>query len=253
MSYRRDLIYDIGMHWGLDAQFYLAKGFNVVSVEANPQMAAKMRDQQAREVADGRFAIVDKAIWHTPGEEISFYVNPVKDDWSSTIKNWAETAGHETQEIRVPTVTLAQMFDEFGVPYYLKVDVEGADETVVRQLLADPRRPAYVSVEASSLDLFALLFSAGYDRMQLVNQALHGLTKAPSPSREGAYVDATFTAHMSGLFGRDLPPEGWVHFQEAADRYLTYRSVQSRDLGLGYGWLDVHVTSSAHLSGQVGP
>ena len=33
-----DLIYDVGMHNGADTAFYLAKGFRVVAVEANPEL-----------------------------------------------------------------------------------------------------------------------------------------------------------------------------------------------------------------------
>ena len=33
---RNDLIIDVGMHDGTDTAFYLAKGFNVVAIEANP-------------------------------------------------------------------------------------------------------------------------------------------------------------------------------------------------------------------------
>jgi hypothetical protein len=39
----RNLIYDVGMHEGEDTQFYIARGFKVVSIEANPQLAARIR------------------------------------------------------------------------------------------------------------------------------------------------------------------------------------------------------------------
>ena len=33
------IIFDIGMHCGEDTDFYLKKGFTVVGVEANPELA----------------------------------------------------------------------------------------------------------------------------------------------------------------------------------------------------------------------
>lgn len=71
------------------------------------------------------------------------------------------------------------MFDFYGVPYYLKCDIEGADGLFVRQLLEEKRRPHFVSVEAISLELLALLYGAGYDRFQIVNQALNGFVSPP--------------------------------------------------------------------------
>jgi hypothetical protein len=36
-----NLIYDVGMHTGQDTEFYLAKGFNVIAIEANPLLMQK--------------------------------------------------------------------------------------------------------------------------------------------------------------------------------------------------------------------
>jgi len=35
-----DLVFDIGMHNGDDTAYYLARGYRVVAVEANPSMCA---------------------------------------------------------------------------------------------------------------------------------------------------------------------------------------------------------------------
>ena len=36
-----DLIFDVGLHHGDDAAYYLSKGFRVVGIEANPQLAER--------------------------------------------------------------------------------------------------------------------------------------------------------------------------------------------------------------------
>jgi hypothetical protein len=51
------------------------------------------------------------------------------------------------------------------------------------QLLADGRRPAFVSVEAVSLDALALLRACGYDRVQVMNQALLPYVEPPRPAK----------------------------------------------------------------------
>src|SRR5690606_41652011 len=53
------------------------------------------------------------------------------------------------KEIRVPSITLSSLFEDFGLPFYLKIDVEGADQAVLEQLHSGGAFPDYVSVERS--------------------------------------------------------------------------------------------------------
>lgn len=245
---QRDLIFDLGMHRGDDARFYLDKGFRVVALEANPHFCAAARTGFAPEIDEGRLAVEEVAFWHRAGDRIPFFLNPVKDDWSSALRPWAEKGGHAVEEIAVPTTTLGDLLDRHGLPYYLKCDIEGMDEAFAEQLLADQRRPAFVSIEAVSLDALALLRASGYDRVQIVNQALHPYLAPPEPPREGRFAAAKFHGHMSGLFGRELPPEGWLTFREAAEAWLGFTRLQERVPGLAVGWLDFHVTTAATLA-----
>jgi FkbM family methyltransferase len=248
---KENLIFDLGMHIALDTEFYLGKGFDVVALEANPQMVQAAAKKHSRAVNNKRLTIFDRALWTEGNSQISFYVNPIKDDWSSAIKTWAEKGGHASQEITVPTTTLSEMFDQFGVPYYIKCDIEGADEIFVKQLHDDERRPAFVSIEATSLDALATLFAAGYDRVQIVNQAFTGYVRPPQPAREGSFYDVQFNGHMSGLFGLELPTDRWVPFTKAAEDYLEFRRLKARDETLAHGWLDFHVVNSAKLAAML--
>lgn len=241
------LIFDLGMHRALDTKFYLDKGFSVVALEANPAMVDAARRAHQTSIDAQRLTLVDRALWSTNDEMVSFFVNPTKDDWSSLFKGWAEKGGHPAKEIQVSTITLPRMFDLYGIPYFIKCDIEGADELFVRQLLADTRRPDFISIEAVSLEALALLFSAGYDRMQIVNQAFNGYVQPPNPPREGGFVQVRFDGHMSGLFGRELSPAKWQSFAAAAEDYLAFRRLSKQNELLAHGWLDFHVTKSATL------
>jgi FkbM family methyltransferase len=243
-----DLIFDLGMHNAADTKFYLDKGFRVVALEANPALAGAAQSWLAREYATGQLAVVPCALWNTGGEEISFFLNAEKDDWSSAFRNWAEKGGHSTTEIRVPTITLAELFDQHGVPYYIKCDIEGVDEVFAQQLLHDARRPDFVSVEACSLEVLASLVCAGYDRVQIVNQAFNSYVTPPEPPREGLHVQAQFNGHMSGLFGHELDPVRWTTFSVAAKAYLDFVNLHQRDEKLAHGWLDFHVTTARCLA-----
>lgn len=242
-----NLVYDLGMHHAKDTDFYLRKGYRVIALEANPVMADTARRKFADQIALGKLVIVNKALWENNGETISFFINPVKDDWSSVKKGWAEKGGHESKEISVECVTLPALFDLYGVPHYIKCDIEGADELFTQQLVADGRRPDSVSVEAISLALLKNLSAAGYNLFQIVNQALSGWVRPPNPPREGSYADVKFDGHMSGLFGRELDPNKWIDASEAESRYLAFKALRAKDVTLAHGWLDFHATTTEYL------
>jgi FkbM family methyltransferase len=76
-----DLIYDVGAHLGEDSQHYLAKGFKVVAIEANPELAARLRQRFTTEMTDGRFTLVECVISEETGYQ-TFYVNETLSIWS---------------------------------------------------------------------------------------------------------------------------------------------------------------------------
>ena len=49
-----DLIYDVGLHKGEDAEFYLRKGFRVVAFEADPDLIAFCRERLKEFIDQGQ-------------------------------------------------------------------------------------------------------------------------------------------------------------------------------------------------------
>jgi FkbM family methyltransferase len=241
------LIFDIGMHKGFDTGFYLKKGFSVVGVEARRDLCAIVAVAEAQAIADGRLSIVEKALFLTADEERSFYVNPSKDDWGSLFLGTAEKGIAKAEKIYVRTTTLQELISRFGVPYYLKCDIEGGDYILVDQLARLNQLPSFVSIEVTRLGEIAKLFALGFDRFQLVNQQMNAWVACPSPSREGNYVKQRFNGEMSGLFGHELSADKWVEFDTAARLFLDWVDLGRRDKNLAIGWLDAHVTTAQVL------
>lgn len=235
------LIFDLGLHQGKDAAFYLAKGFRVMGLEAVPSIAEATSERLREYCDDGRLAVETKALDQSAGETVSFFVVPGKDDWGSLTKAGAEKGDTPAVEISVETTTLGELFDRYGTPYYIKCDIEGADLIFRDQLLADDRRPVFVSLECNEPADLDVLQACGYELVQIVNQSLNVSTSAPFPAREGQYVDARFDGHTSGLFGRELPANGWISFDEARERLGLYQRLKSLDDNLAPGWIDLHV------------
>lgn len=237
------LIFDIGLHTGQDALFYLRKGFRVVGLEAREDLCEIARNTCVDFAESGKLTVVQRALFPRSGETVTFFINDKKDDWGSLFRGAAEQDGSTAREITVPTTTLEELFREFGTPYFIKCDIEGGDALFVEQLLHVPERPTYVSFEATTGEDLAMLRAAGYNRFQVRNQFLNPQTVEPNPAREGLATGMAFSHAMSGLFGRDLPTDRWNNFNDTAKLLLDWYDLRARDPSLAVGWLDIHATT----------
>lgn len=233
-----DLVIDVGMHHGQDTEFYLKKGFRVVAIEANPDFCVRVGERLKDWVDRGRLVILNVGVGVEPGV-MDFYRNLDKDDWSSFDKAWGTKEGTRAEVIKVRTVDFADVLREHGIPYYLKIDVEGADINVVRSLAGFAARPRYLSVEENRCDYFGELYAAGARDFKLVNQARHHEHPLPNPPREGRWVDQRFELGATGPFGEETRGE-WMSLAQALEWYMA-NVRNSRDERVGEdGWFDIH-------------
>jgi FkbM family methyltransferase len=237
MKASRNLIFDVGLHVGQDTEFYLKKGFRVVAFDANKELCDAANKRFGGDVKSGRLTIVHAAVGHYDGEA-QFFINDSVTEWSSLDRRLGSRGG-EAREVRVPMVSMQTAFAEFGIPYYLKIDIEGHDEDPIRGMLPCRVKPVYVSYEASSFAGAALLYAQGYTRFAVVMQNLVPASKLPIPAREGELVEHHFVMGSSGPFGLEVAGnwgdiDGCLR-QQAAWRYLM------RGPGPGEGvWADIH-------------
>src|SRR3974390_470252 len=149
------LIFDIGCHRGEDSDFYLKKGFRVIAVEANPALCGELRQKFSDQIADGSFVLVEKAIAEQAGE-VEFFVNEKASIWGTIIPKMVKRNPYRSTKIVVPAITFASLVEQFGIPYYLKIDIEGADLLCLEGLLPFCERPRFVSFEHDQEHLLAL-------------------------------------------------------------------------------------------------
>jgi FkbM family methyltransferase len=222
-----DLIYDVGAHDGQDSAFYLKKGFRVVAVECNPSLVEGLRQRFRTEAEEGRFILVPAAIAAEPGE-IEFFVNESLSIWSTADQKLAarnQRMGAPSRSVRVEARTFQSILSEFGVPHYLKIDIEGFDMLCVEALKDFTVRPKFLSLESSQESWSAIkrelevLTALGYGRFHMVCQSMVPEQTPPLEAREGKYVEHAFPHGATGLFGDELPGE-WIDRNEALRRYL---------------------------------
>lgn len=237
-AYAREsrLIFDLGMNNGDDTDFYLKRGHDVVAVEANPALCERGARRFAAAIGQGRLTIVHAAIWERSGET-EFLVNLDNDHWSSLDPSWAGREGSACESISVRCVTLPELFGEFGVPHYLKIDVEGVDHVVLDQLRGAPLLPACVSVEDCrfGFEYMKTLAACGYDGFKLLDQS----TVAGRVDPETGHL---FPAGSSGPLGRDIEGE-WLPYGRMVEHYATtVRDHDGNRLAPRTRWWDIHCT-----------
>ena len=246
-----DLIFDVGMHLGQDTAYYLRKGFRVVAVEANPELVRLAGARFAEALADGSLTIVSGAITHAPGDTVTFYTNSEMTIWGTTSASRAASTGRggDLTPITVPTIRFDDVLARWGVPYFMKVDIEGADTVCLEALMGVPEheRPVSVSIESDKRDWdkvlaeLALLERLGFNRFAVVQQAGVSHNRRPIRRLDGSWVMHAFEAHGSGPFGEDLAAP-WLDAERARVRYRRifrgYRMVEAVHGWMGTGAAD---------------
>lgn len=129
------LVFDIGANRGAYAQVFLNLGARVISVEPNPICASELRRLGA---SFPRLTVVEKAVGESPGKA-AFHV--CEDSTISTLSDrWLEVAKQSryhkdarwSQDRTVSVTTIDELASTYGEPIFIKIDVEGLDDQVLR-------------------------------------------------------------------------------------------------------------------------
>ncbi len=224
-------IFDIGMAEGNDTAYYLAKGFNVVGVEGDVQTYQDLLRRFAPEIAGGRLVIHNNAAAARTGETVEFFHHEQHPGISGLSNSRAEfSSGYKS--FFVPTINWPSLIAAHGVPYYMKIDIEGGEAAFLSSA-ARETLPEYISVECYSLAPVETLRQLGYRRFMLVDQNPPGGFSLPQPQHEGNTLATWKWSHNSGPFGRDLTGE-WVDFETFKTAWEASREQWART------WFDCH-------------
>ncbi len=231
-----DLIFDLGLHTGQDTEFYLKKGFKVVGIEANPLLASEAAIRFAPEIAAGQLKLLNIGIGEARGQ-FPFYVHKEHSHWSSFDFDIGTRRG-DYEVIQVEMIPLTDVLEEFGVPYYVKIDIEGMDFIALKSLRQFPERPRFVSAENGPPAMLHEMVDLGYSDFKFINQMSIAEIPLPHPAREGRDIDWTFPFGASGPFGEETPGD-WLGADEVLAQINAYWGNPAFDANI-HGWFDLH-------------
>jgi FkbM family methyltransferase len=226
-----DLIYDVGMHRGEDTAYYLAKGYRVVAFEAHPELVRHAELRFTEALSEARLEIVRGAIADVPGDNVTFFIHSTVSEWGTVDQAWVARNDRligGSAPVTVPKVNVAAVLERTGMPFYMKVDIEGADGICFDAIRRFTSRPRYVSLESSKTRNgfereLTMLRRLGYDEFALIQQATIGGSTIETHTRSGRSLTYQFEPAASGGFGIDIT--GWTDQNGAIRAYRIPRAM----------------------------
>lgn len=133
-----DLVFDIGAHAGNRLRAFAALGCQVVALEPQPDFAWLLRALYGR---SRRVTVVEAAVADVAGRR-SLSVSERTPTVTTLAADWREARAGDpdfdrvqwNRRIEVETTTLDRLIEQFGVPAFVKIDVEGSEPAVLAGL-----------------------------------------------------------------------------------------------------------------------
>jgi len=124
-----DVFYDVGANVGVYTSAVVSVGADVVAFEPNPKARGKLRSNIQANGFDATvlpFAVSDE------NGEATFYISSYPEVSSLFRPNATVSGGSVVEKKEVKTRTLDSLIDGLAEPDHIKIDVEGAGESVLR-------------------------------------------------------------------------------------------------------------------------
>lgn len=251
------LIFDIGFHKGEDSKHYLDLGYKVIAVEANPLLVDFGKRKFANHIKSGQLVLLNKGIANK-NETLTFWINDKCSEWSSFDKNIGCRDNTPCHSVAIDCIKTADLINEYGIPFYMKIDIEGYDIYCIESLHPN-QIPKYISCEAQQIEWLDTIYDKGYRKFKIINQAdrfneliiqrekssmhhykrylINGIMH-----RTSEFISWKFPIKSSGPFGENTKGS-WKTIDEVKKLYSEYFQFEKKEPLSTISWFDFHATT----------
>ena len=147
------LVYDIGANTGEYTNLYLKLSSKVIAIEPDPKnlQILKVRFGQNRKVTTLASAVSDvKGVSELYINEDGSCFNTMSEKWKDSLLDPSSNRWHAkydfSKSYQIQTITLNEVITQYGLPFFIKVDVEGYEYKVISTLT---KKVALINFEAN--------------------------------------------------------------------------------------------------------
>ena len=216
-------IYDIGANKGQNIEYFLSNSKKVIAVEPINELCLQIEKNFQISIENDELIVLNFAVVNDENTtSTDFYLNTDKSMHSSLLKH------DNFKKVNVSATTLNKLFNLYGNPDCIKIDIEGYDLELLKYMASSNILPNYLSVEIQNkktLDFVLNNFSYKYFNFVLGHRISED------------YKHLNLKTHSSGPLGNDLK------FKWVTKRLIKYYFMISR-----YGWIDLHCTNYKYIN-----
>lgn len=249
-------IFDVGFYDGADSRDYMQAGYCVVGVEADPDLVASALTNFASEVSTGQLRLANVAISPTLNAEAYtfFYRSKCTREWNSFFMTTGcrscapphRPSLEACEVVPVQALPCKALLDFFGMPIYMKLDIEGAETgcfEAMKVYKSIVPLSYYVSTEITEITYMEQLYNLGYQSYKLVRQDKWA---SSTGSTTGPWGDHAFDCRMG---------QKWRSYAEVYAEFTAILTKLTNDLNdpCPGGIVKIHILDESNISQAINP
>jgi FkbM family methyltransferase len=197
----KNLVFDIGANRGNMTEFFLRNSNRVVCFEPNPSLIEHLRNRFSY-ISKERIIFDDRGISDKEGKKIfnisnADTISTFSEEWINKSRftgkyNWGAS-------IEVETTTIDSIIEQYGIPDFVKIDVEGHELEVIKGF---------------TKTLSETIFS-----FEWAEEQYHNMIQISEIVKKLGYLKFAFTYSDECTFGENLTWTNWdqLSFHERID------------------------------------
>ena len=226
-------IFDIGANKGQNLSYFLDKADIVIAIEANTNLVKQIKSDFKQFIDNEKLIVENVALTDDENvKNIDFYISKVNDVLSTLYPD--DKSKFYKQEVRCEKASflINKYLKKYDISQieYIKIDIEGADDLVLNDLLKNNILCENLSVECHKSEVLELLLNSKFKSFKFVEGGDVTFKKnieITNKLNEKKIIN--FDIHSSGPYGDDIPGD-----------YYDKNSILTYFLNKGLGWKDIH-------------